>query len=373
MSEDRENRPLLLRWTRFESNPHGTGPEKRSFQIRDLVRSAGCEIADLKPPASTPRLLTHIAGLSARLRHGACASVDHAGIGLLGYRSLFYRRALNEHRGAKVLLWETTYDDLLPAMASHMGFRIVALPHNIECFVSERAFADQSYQKSADFPAEVRRLGRADRRFTISKEEKWLLEASGLESAYLPFYPTGSLKTECEMIRKGRMASGNAAGHISGPLLMLGSAINPATARGMKRQLDWLRESLPDAKVTVIGSKTEMVFSEFASSSVHPLGYVTREELIEFLKTCSALLIHTENGAGAVTRIPEALLAGIPVIANSNAARDCHNIAGVNVYETKQDFVSLVQTQLTMPAQPPEPLEAFEHFQKTVLSMVRNA
>jgi hypothetical protein len=73
---------------------------------------------------------------------------------------------------------------------------------------------------------------------------------------------------------------------------------------------------------------------------------------------CSALLIHTVAGAGAVTRIPEALLAGIPVIANSNAARDQFGTPGVHVYANRAEFAALVRARLPVPPAPPAPAAA---------------
>ena len=122
----------LLRWTRFESDSAGTGPEKRSAQILALCTDAGFAVHDMQPPARLPRWRTYAAGLGARRRFGRHASVDRASIGLLGFRAAFYRNALSRHQGARVLLWETTYDTLLPAFARDAGFRVIALPHNLE-------------------------------------------------------------------------------------------------------------------------------------------------------------------------------------------------------------------------------------------------
>jgi hypothetical protein len=364
-------RPQLLRWTRFASDHNGTGPEKRSAQIKELAKAAGFTLADIVPPASTPRLPTLLAGLRARLRYGARASVSPAGIGLLGFNTLFYRQALATHCGARVLLWETTYDDMLPDLARRAGYRVIALPHNLESLVSERVFADATYDPIPDLAAEVRRLRRADRVFTISREERWLLEARGLKPAYLPFFPTGALAVECARIRARRVALAGPDGRVSGPLLLIGSAFNPATARGMKHQLEWLRAAgSASAEVAVVGPKSDVVLADFATPSVSILGGVPRERLVTLLETCSALLIHTHGGGGAVTRIPEALLSGLPVIANSNAARDQHGTPGVHSYETADEFAALVASPPPIPPTPPPPLSAIRFFQDTLSSLV---
>lgn len=354
--------PALLRWTRFKSDPHGTGPEKRSAQILELAQSAGFTLADMQPPTRTPRLATWVAGLVARLQHGSRASVDRAGIGLLGYRSLFYQQALAAHRGHRVLLWETTYDDLLPALARAAGYRIVGLPHNLESLVSERVFSESTFDPTEDLGAEIRRLRRADAVFTISREERWLLEARGLLPLYLPFFPTRILAAECSQIRERRTALSGADGRVAGPLLLMGSAFNPATSRGMRRQLEWLAAAGYRGEVAVAGAQTEVALAAFASPRIKLHGAVTRQHLTDLLASCSALLIHTEGGGGAVTRIPEALLAGVPLIANSNAARDQHGTPGVHIYEDEADFTQLASAVPPMPPAPPRPHEAESRF-----------
>ena len=349
----------LLRWTRFASDSHGTGPEKRSAQILALCRQAGFELNDMRPAAKVSRWETWTGGLKMRARFGALASVDRAGVGLLGYRAKFYGDALAAHRGPRVLLWETTYDTLLPTLAKEAGYKVVALPHNLEALVSEQVFADAAYDPFADLSGEVKRLALADTIFTIAKEERWLLEARGLTPFYLPYFPDAVLAVECLRIRTKRKAAANAHGCVAGPLLLLGSAFNPATARGMQEQLRWLKKGgLPAAGVMVVGPQTEVVLAAEQVPGIQILGGVSRARLVELLETCSALLIHTYGGAGAVTRIPETLLSGLPIIANPNAARDQHGTLGVHVYETPDEFSALTRGALPVPPSPLRPVQA---------------
>ncbi len=352
----------LLRWTRFKSDPHGTGPEKRSAQIKQLCNDAGFAVLDMQPPAKTPRWRNLLAGVESRWRFGPLASVDRAGLGLLGYRAQFYRDALNKHHGTKILLWETTYDTQLPTFAREAGFKVVALPHNLEALVSEKVFASENYDPAGDLSAEVARLRQADRVFTIAKEERWFLEANGLSPFYLPFFPDPGLERECLAIRSERRLRAEPNGSTQGPLLLLGSGFNPATSRGMKQQLAWLVAHQGSAKIVVAGPSTDRVLADISSPNIKILGQVSRATLVDLLKTCSALLIQTHGGAGAVTRIPEALVAGIPIIANANAARDQHGVVGVHEYETENEFLSLTSSPLTMPPAPTRPAQAETRF-----------
>lgn len=364
------HRPIL-RWTRFDSDSHGTGPEKRTAQITELIAAAGLEAEMMRPPAAFPRWRTWLAGLAARRRFGARASVDRAGIGLLGYRTLFYGDAIARHRGARVLLWETTYDTLLPEMAKADGFRIVAAPHNLEALVSEQVFADSAYDPTDDLGAEVQRLALASAVFTIAKEERWFLEARGLAPDYLPYFPDTVLARECAAVRARRAARVGARGEITGPLLLLGAAFNPATARGMQAQLAWLAELGQDAPpVIVAGPQTDTLLASFRSPRVELLGRVSRERLVDLLVACSAMLIHTNGGAGAVTRIPEALLSGVTLIANPNAARDQHGTAGVAEYSTPAEFHTLCRGPHHLPPAPAAPVAAASRFQAQLRTLV---
>ena len=350
--------PVLLRWTRFPSDPHGTGPEKRSAQIAALCRRAGFAVADMQPPVSVPRGRTLLAGLAARWRFGRRASLVARSIGLLGYQANFYREALARHEGRRLLLWETTYDRLLPAMARAAGFRVIALPHNLEALVSEAVFADAGYDPLPDLAAEVSRLSLADAIHVIAREEQWFLETQRQTSRYLPYFPVPELAAEYADLRRRREARARADGTVDGPLLLLGSAFNPATGRGMDLQLGWLAGASPAAGVVVAGPETDVRLAAHRAPGVSLLGRVPAARLHELFVECSALLIHTSGGAGAVTRIPEALLAGIPVIANENAARDRHDVPGVHVYASPEEFQALVKRPLPIPPGPTAPRAA---------------
>lgn len=361
------NAPMLLRWTRFTSDPHGTGAEKRSSQIRGLCETAGFAIAEIQPPARAIRWSDRLVGLCVRFRFGRRVSVDGARLGLLGYRSRFYRDAMTRHHGARILLWETTYDTLLPTLARATGYRIVGLPHNLEALASEAAFRHPSHDVFRDLACEFARLGLAETIFAIAREECWLLETRGLHPHYLPYYPDPELEKDYLRLRAARLARCRPDGSIAGPLLLVGSAINPPTGRGMRWQLEQLRAAgWPAAGVVVIGLQTEKRLADFAAPGVRILGSVSWEELTRHLTTCAAVLIHTCGGTGAVTRIPEALVAGVPVIANGNAARNQYGSPGVHVYGDPAGLHDLIRAALPIPPAPQRPAVEERRFQSVL-------
>lgn len=359
-------KPTVLRWTRFQSDRHGSGAEKRTAQIHWLCEDAGVEVVNLRPPEDFPRLRARLMGAWLRLRLGARAAVDSAGPGLLGYRHSFFDSAMRRHPDSRLIVWETTYDDVMPYVAHRRGRRLLAVPHNLEALVSGKVFADPRYNPLVDLAAEVRRLGRADAVFTIAREERWLLEAGGVAARYLPFFPDPELEKECLAVRQHRREPDAAQ-----PLLLLGSAFNAATAHGMRRQLEWLRGTT--RPVIVVGSETDRMLGDFASGPVSVWGSVSRERLTEVMAAAGALLVHTQGGAGAVTRIPEALLAGLPVIANANALRDCHGTPGTYRYETREEFLRLAGQPLPVPPPPPRPVQDEALFQATLLQLATPA
>jgi hypothetical protein len=211
---------------------------------------------------------------------------------------------------------------------------------------------------------EIRRLHLADAIFTISKEERWLLEARKLAPHYLPFYPDPALAGACSRIRNARVAQVQADGSIAGPLLLVGSAFNPSTERGMRWQLEQLRAAgWPASDVVVIGLKTETRLADSAVPGVRILGSAHWEDLTRHLTTSSAVLIHTFGGGGATTRIPESLAAGVPVIANGNAARNQYGTPGVHVYDDAPGFHALIRASLPIPPAPPRPAAEENRFQ----------
>jgi hypothetical protein len=229
---------------------------------------------------------------------------------------------------------------------------VAAIPHNLEAFANRNVGAELA----ADFAAEVARLRRADAVFTIAREEGWLLEAQGVTTSYLPYYPDPVLAGACARIREQRRERAGPDGRVAGPLLILGSAFNPSTARGMRRQLEWLREGpVPPAGIVVAGYQTDAVLADAVFPGVRLAGGVDADALAGWLGSASALLLHTEGGTGAVTRIPEALLAGVPVIANRNAARDQFGTPGVQVYDDRAEFVTLTAAGQPMPPPPARP------------------
>jgi hypothetical protein len=71
-------------------------------------------------------------------------------------------------------------------------------------------------------------------------------------------------------------------------------------------------------------------------------------------------VVFQTRGSGALTRIPELLLAGLPVICNPHAARSAQQYDGVEIFDTDEELVSLLNARAPMPVPPDRPVQAEE-------------
>jgi len=60
------------------------------------------------------------------------------------------------------------------------------------------------------------------------------------------------------------------------------------------------------------------------------------------MSSVKALLCYQNSGSGALTRICEMLIAGVPVIANSHAARSFYNKKGLIEFSVLEDIDSVL-------------------------------
>jgi hypothetical protein len=84
--------------------------------------------------------------------------------------------------------------------------------------------------------------------------------------------------------------------------------------------------------------------------------------LLTAFKKAIAVLIYQEAGVGALTRIPEMLIAGILVIANSNTCRSAYNYDGIYCYDDDYELIKLMESELGLPEILPRPVEAERRF-----------
>ena len=124
--------------------------------------------------------------------------------------------------------------------------------------------------------------------------------------------------------------------------LILGSATNPPTRMGMQCLIDFFA-SQQDLSYTIYvgGSKSETL-----DCTPHPQiqyhGTLSVKKLQELLIEVDGIIINQPTTSGALTRIVENRIAGIPVYANFGDARDFYNLPDVHVYESFEELNNLL-------------------------------
>ncbi len=324
--------PILF-WTAFEPKPDGHGGNLRSLQLSELCREAGFRAEPVQRALAVSAPVRFARGFQAAI------ALRRAGVrlgirswSLAGFYSSVVRRAREAHPSALVLVWEDTTAFVVPWVARQLGLATIAAPQNIESLA--RNPVNLGLLRS-----EVAALALADHVFCIAEEESWLLANCGVKADFLPYFPP-----EVRRERLARIASRRGArGTPGGPWLVVGTAHNQPTRQGMESLLQGLQSALgPRLRVIVAGFGTEALRGKVASDFVDIRGTVGDEELDTLMTEARGLIVHQDRGAGALTRIPEALLAGLPVVANRVAARGTRGCVGVHVYDTFSELASLL-------------------------------
>lgn len=211
--------------------------------------------------------------------------------------------------------------------ANSKGIPIVAICHNLETLSSTQV--EISAQQEL-FAYELELLAKCDLLVTISKEETWLLRNFGMAPVYLPYFPLRQTVDRLESIRESRQGS------VKAYFLLLGTVYNFPTLDGMKRIISAVTGDpvLHEDRLIVAGFGTKQLAGFVNDSCVEVRGDLTDAELDELLTTTKGCIVCQESGSGALTKIPELLLAGVPVIINSHAARSHHNLPGIFEFAT---------------------------------------
>lgn len=327
--------PTLLAWRLFEAQDGGHGGHARAEQIVGLLEQAGYAVRgiDRSQPGSP---LDRVHGLL----HKLVAPRRWQGISaaLLGHHARALATACVGHAGPRLIICEDTMTPVPLWLAARHGFRVLALPQNVENLTGAST-------RWPAFRAEAAALRQADAVFCISAEDAWLWNNLGITAGHLPYVPLGPRRQRLELIAEARRRHPPPS---AAPWLLLGTVHNAPTREGMRRIFDWMAPVLSERRVMVAGHGTETLAGA-VPAGVELLGSVTDDVLDELRREAQGLIVHQERGTGFLTRIPEALCAGLPVIAHRHAARSATELAGVRVYADRTRFLELLR-------EPPPPV-----------------
>ncbi len=351
-----------------ESWHQAGGGQHRTTQVHEIIRDAGIEIRHVPRDAGCSNLRGYALGLKYLLRLGLRCGSSLRCLRRHGMVAARLAKAFAANQEARVLIWEDTHRarQAIPVIARSAGVAVVALPHNLESLVSVERSA-RLLTASRRWREEVRHLGAASAVFCCSREEQWLLAFFGVRADFLPCFPPKSVVERCLKVRERRRAAHPQR------LLVMGSADYRPTFDGMAQALAMLK-GFPH------GNQLPVDIAGFGSEALGPLleethytlhGSVEAEVLGQLLVQAKAVLLHQSAGGGALTRIPEMLMAGVPVLANPIAARSAIHLDGVHVYDSERDLFSLLGTELPPPALPDRPRQAEARLVENILGLMR--
>ena len=342
-----EKKQTVLRYSQFASSKQNHGGRRRSDQIRECLEEADCPIVEVDDTLlrRTPsRRKAFLRGLRLSFKCRGRLQVHPRYWTYLGGQFnryyAFFRKCPE-----KVIIIEHTREPAIMFAAKTAGLHVIACPQNLESFCYDRDLLGAPYPRS--LLNELYLLSLADCVFCISREEQWLLRLHGIDSEYFPYYPPRNILADLEQIRSKRESSTKEG------FFILGSAVNPFTREGTRELLGWLYPFLDSLSqdIRVGGYGSEVLRDIYDHPRLHFLGPLSEEDLHGELVRCSAIIAHQKAGAGALTRVSEALIAGIPVIANPIAARGYMD-GNVTVYETAAQLLSLLQKPMRQVVSP---------------------
>lgn len=338
---------VIIRYTKFPDNPHGDGGAKRSAQIKEYWLEKGAEFIDekfeLPKQYSTWQAIKWtcraINFISRNVGWRVYPSLREKSWAILTY-ALRMPVIYDKYKGQNVMfIWEYTQDIAAMYLMKAAGAKIIGYPHNLESLVPTQNDSITHKQAPYWLYDEIERLKQCDEVYAISKEETWLLQLLGINAKYFPYYPPKVIEQELLEIKRKREKKKS---HNRKQYLILGSATNPPTRMGMQTLVDFFdRQDQINYDIHIAGYQTEMLTTS-PNSKIINHGTVSAEELNELSCETDGIIIYQPTTSGALTRITECRIAGIPVYANFGAARDFYNLPDVHIYNEIGDLVQML-------------------------------
>lgn len=369
---------IVLLDTRNRLDWTGHGGDHRSLQIAEILERAGLSVRVPGEDSPTTLLERHLRGLalwsagSHPIHHQAGDRVSICGRQAVSNRGRIAKRylaALSEPPRPRALLWECAFSTIGPALARRAGCPVIAVPENV--YTLERGFRDswRGHRGLAALRRELDFLGDCAAVFCISREEQWLLRLQGIDAGFLPYFPPVRLEEFLLDVRRHRSPGGERR------FLLLGSAFHPPTGDSLEALLRACT-ALPgasDVRFDVAGYGTERLSRAAAAENVFLHGTVGQEQLRELLVAATAAIVYQRPSVGVLVKIPELLLAGVPVIANVDASRSTWSLPGIVHYESLADLDEVIRGPFPEPPVLERQVRAEERFARAVADFAAGA
>ncbi len=364
----------MLRIKKFDINALGHGGERRSAQINEIF--AHFPINDLTVNLLFDNKLAKIKSVVSPLAISSAIlkSIQNDLTFAQKIRELikldFVSKQLDTVKAFenyRTVIWESTYDDqwFIPSLfRERYNKKVFAFPHNIESLVPGQHSAIFSNQQSWFFN-EMKYLKQCDHVFTISREEEWLLQTYGIKASYLPYYPIIKVEQELREIREKRQSR-----PIQNSFLIVGSVTNIPTYNGMQSLLEFVCATIwPDnVEFIVTGFGTECFKKFEANRSIKVLGSVSKDDLNSLMAEVKLALINQQASTGALTKIIEFLISGIPVVCNKASSRSYQSYNGVTVFSNFAELNEILSDDFSIPNLPEKPVSYYDN----VIEIIKN-
>jgi hypothetical protein len=300
-----------------------SGACHRSRQLIHLLESDGWHLESLDPPLPPPhRWHTLRLGATAALHHGPLQPFGVDSLRSQGHCAHWVAELHRRFPRVKGVIQEGTGYGRLSALAewNRRGVRTVAVPANLEALAPNTgSWTHRGLDVAQRFAHERRWWAIADAIFTISFEEAWWLQLHGIDAEWLPYYPAPEREEQLLAIRQARQPDQKVG------WLWLADFRNPANRAGADLTVQWLKTCLDLPQQLVVAGRGCSWLRDMAERllPVHAifLGEVSDQQLDQLYRSCTAQLIVHPATSGALTRICDAAIAGIPIVGNSMARK----------------------------------------------------
>lgn len=342
----------IVYFSRFNCDENGHGGDKRAAQLHKILENLGTEfvsVYDIR--AGYSKSIKNVFKNSSNPIHNLVAATPKPFVTYFKYHlwssqtrdnvyfwhlmSRLFCSTLAGNKPRLILLDDPVFLAPVAKFAWKHDIPLVALCHNVETLSSTQV---RRKQQTRLFSYEIDLLAKCSLVVTISREETVLMNNLGVNAWYFPYYPAPAIEARLLEIRRKR------SGSVGKDFLLFGTVHNPPTMEGMKRliaEISRYANTCGD-RFLVAGFGTEGL-KEFADSNTFTvLGSISNDQLDKLLVEVKTCLVYQENGSGALTKITEMLLAGVPVVANSHALRNYYNLPGVYEFRTWRELEKIL-------------------------------
>lgn len=342
---------LIFILTNFKSDCWGHGGEKRTAQIQSLFEGREKVSFHLNTPNSS--ILT-------KLKYSIFPSKELRSLYKKANIQLPFIKKLKENQRisreikvlkstesfirANLIIWESTNINhwYIPYLCKNLNKKIWAFPHNLESLVPNQ---DNLLDLNEWLNIEISYLKQCNRIYTISQEENWLIETLGGLSETFPYYPSIEVEKFLLSCRDTR----NQITDGKYMFFIIGTMGNSPTQLGLQELLNYIQSQEWPSNISfkIAGFGTEILKNQHLSQNVEISGTIDINQLKTYMQECSAIIINQKTSSGALTKIIEFLIAGVPIICNIGSARSYYKQEGIHIFSDVKDLKEIILNHFT--------------------------